>query len=126
VTGRGAFTRSAHSPRYETWFAGAPSSAILTQETHTRRERSPETPSRVAPQGFEEQGASDAAKGGHIDGAAEDLGEVLAKTHGGAEEVGSADWKVHEHIDVAALGAPPLRSAAASGEPVLSLELVSP
>jgi hypothetical protein len=59
-------------------------------------------PNRVTPQGFEEQGVSDATKGDHIDGAAEDLCEVLAKTHVAAEEVRRVVWKVHKHIDVAA------------------------
>lgn len=59
-------------------------------------------PNRVTPQGFEEQGVSDATKGDHIDGAAEDLCEVLAKTHVAAEEVRRVVWKVHKHIDIAA------------------------
>ena len=59
-------------------------------------------PNRVTPQGFEEQGISDAAKRDHIDGAAEDLREIVAKAHVGAEEVGRVVGKVHKHIDVAA------------------------
>ena len=59
-------------------------------------------PNRVAPQGFEEQGVPDAAKGDHIDGAAKDLREVVAKTHVGAEEIGRVVGEVDKHIDVAA------------------------
>jgi len=59
-------------------------------------------PNRVTPQGFEEQGVSDPAKCDHIDGAAKDLREILAKTHVGAEEVRRVVWKIDEHIDVAA------------------------
>lgn len=59
-------------------------------------------PNRVTPQGFEEQGVPDAAKGDHIDGAAEDLREVVAKAHVGAEEVGRVVGEVDKHIDVAA------------------------
>jgi heat shock protein HslJ len=59
-------------------------------------------PNCVTPQGFEEQGVPDAAKGDHIDGAAKDLREVVAKTHVGAEEVGRVVGEVDKHIDVAA------------------------
>ena len=59
-------------------------------------------PNRVTPQGFEEQGVPDAAKGDHIDGAAKDLRKVVAKAHVGAEEVGRVVGEVDKHIDVAA------------------------
>lgn len=59
-------------------------------------------PNRVTPQGFEEQGVSNATKGDHIDGAAEDLREVVAKSHIGAEEVRRVVGEVDKHIDVAA------------------------
>jgi hypothetical protein len=59
-------------------------------------------PNRVTPQGLEEQGVSDAAKRDHIDGVAEDLREVFAQTHVGAEEIGRVVGEVDKHIDVAA------------------------